>query len=146
MQPPGAADRIAYAAQPDRSAELGNEARYLHQAFFRKDPPAEVVDRYIAANELCLPESSPLMAKLLAHRLDPEAVELALRLRKGPGILTRKIRILFYLLEVRSAYYSFFVGERESRPRAVFGMLYAVIQTAVKALKGAHLVRKYRLV
>jgi hypothetical protein len=126
--------------------ELADEARYLHRAFFRKDPPTEVVDRYIAANTLCFPESSPLMSKLIAHRLDPEAVELALRLRKGPGILTRKIQILFYLLEVRSAYYSFFVGERESRPRAILGMLFSIFQTAMKSLKGVYLVRRHGLV
>jgi hypothetical protein len=128
------------------NAELGNEARYLHRAFFRKDPPADVVDRYIAANTLCFPESSPLMLKIVAARLDAEAVELALRLRKGPTILTRKIQILFYLLEVRSAYYSFFVGEKESRPRAILGILFSVFQTAMKSLKGVYLVRRYGLV
>ena len=126
--------------------ELADEARYLHRAFFRKDTPTEVVDRYIAANTLCFPESSPLMAKIVARRLDAEAVELALRLRKGPSILTKKIQILFYLLEVRSAYYSFFVGERESRPRAILGVLFSVLQTAMKSLKGAYLVRRHGLV
>jgi hypothetical protein len=130
--------------------ELANEARYLHRAFFRKDPPAEVVDRYIAANTLCFPESSPsaskMMSKIVAARLDAEAVELALRLHKGPTILTRKIQILFYLLEVRSEYYSFFVGERESRLRAILGMSFSVFQTAVKSLKGVYLVRRHGLV
>jgi hypothetical protein len=130
--------------------ELADEARYLHRAFFRTDPPPEVVDRYIAANTLCFPESSPLaskmMSKIVARRLDAEAVELALRLRKGPSILTKKIQILFYLLEVRSAYYSFFVGERESRPRAILGMLFSVFQTAMKSLKGVYLVRRHGLV
>jgi hypothetical protein len=130
--------------------ELADEARYLHRAFFRTDPPPEVVDRYIAANTLCFPESSPLaskmMSKIVARRLDAEAVELALRLRKGPSILTKKIQILFYLLEVRSAYYSFFVGERESRPRAILGMLFSVFQTAMKSLKGVYLIRRHGLV
>ena len=126
--------------------ELADEARYLHRAFFREDPPAEVVDRYIAANTLCFPESSSLILTIVACRLDAEAVELALRLRKGPSILTKKIQILFYLLEVRSAYYSFFVGEKESRPRAILGILFSVFQTAMKSLKGVYLVRRYGLV
>ena len=87
-----------------------------------------------------------MMSKIVARRLDAEAVELALRLRKGPSILTKKIQILFYLLEVRSAYYSFFVGERESRPRAILGMLFSVFQTAMKSLKGVYLVRRHGLV
>ena len=131
------------------TTELADEARYLHRAFFRKDPPSEVVDRYIAANTLCFPESSPLaskmMSKIVARRLDAEAVELALRLRKGPSILTKKIQILFYLLEVRSAYCSFFFGEKESRPRAVLGMLYSILQTAARVLKGVYLVRRHSL-
>ena len=125
---------------------LGLEACYLHRAFFGSDPPPEVVERYIAANLICGGESSALTNAIVARGLDAEAIELTLRLRKGPTILTRKIRILFYLLEVRSAYYPFFVGGEESRLRGLFGTLYSVLQTAVKYVKGAYLIRKYGLV
>src|ERR1700733_1674181 len=126
--------------------ELGLEACYLHRAFFGSDSPAEVMERYIAANLICCGESSALTNAIVAHRLDAEAIELTLRLRKGPTILTTKIRILFHLLEVRSAYYPFFVGAEESSPRALFGVLYSVLQTVVKYLKGAYLIRKHGLV
>jgi hypothetical protein len=126
--------------------ELATEARYLHRAFFGGDPPSEVVERYIAANLICRCETDALTAAIVARRLDAEAIELALRIRKGPTILTKKIRILFYLLEVRSAYYPFFVGGGESRVRALSGVLYSVLLTAVKYLKGAYLVRKHGLV
>ena len=126
--------------------ELRVEAVYLHRAFFRSDPPSEVVDRYIAANLICCGESDALTGTIVARGLDAEAIEFALRLRKGPTILTKKIHILFYLVEVRSAYYSFFVGGGESRPRALSGVLYAALLTAVKYVKGAYLVRKHGLV
>jgi hypothetical protein len=126
--------------------ELGLEARYLHRTFFGSDPPAEVVDRYIAANLICCGEPDALTDAVVAHGLDAEAIELTLRLRTGPTTLTNKIRILFYLLEVRSAYYPFFFGDAESLPRAVSGVAYSVLRTAVKYLKGAYLVRKHGLV
>ena len=129
-----------------RVNELGLEARYLHRAFFGSDPPPVVVDRYIAANLICCGEPSGLTDAIVARGLDAEAIELTLRLRKGPTILTKKIRILFYLVEVRSAYYSFFVGGGESLPRALSGVVYSVLQTGVKYLKGAYLIRKYGLV
>src|SRR5580658_7222193 len=101
----------------NQASELALEARYLHRAFFGSDPPSEVVDRYIAANLICCDEPSALTNTIVARGLDAEAIELTLRLRKGPTILTKKIQILFYLVEVRSAYYSFFVGGGESFPR-----------------------------
>lgn len=134
-------------ASPASAAnELRLEARYLHRTFFGSEPPPEVVDRYIAANLICCGEPSPLVSAIVARRLDAEAIELTLRLRKGPTILTRKIQILFYLVEVRSAYYPFFIGEGESLPRALSGMLYSVFRTAVQYLKAAYLIRKYGLV
>lgn len=126
--------------------ELGLEAHYLHRAFFGSEPPPEVVDRYIAANLICCGEPDALTAAVVAHALDAEAIELTLRLRKGPTILTKKIRILFYLLEVRSAYYPFFFGDVESLPRAASGVAYSVLRTVVKYLKGVYLVRKHGLV
>ena len=55
----------------------------------------------------------------MAERLDPEAVEVVLRLSGRDSVLTRKIQILFYLAEVRSAYYPRFVNERAGFWRAV---------------------------
>jgi hypothetical protein len=128
------------------AADLAKEAQYLHLAFFRCDPPPEVTARYIAANELCCPEPDEVTGRMVALGLDVEAVELALRVRRGPTILTKKIRILFYLLEVRSAYYSYFVGDDESLPRAGLGLFSSVVQTALKYLKGAYLIRRHGLI
>ena len=104
------------------------------------------MNRYIAANTLIYPESSLLMERVVSRGLDAEAVELALRLRRGPTVLTRKIQILFYLLEVRSAYHSFFFGGAESRPRAFLGLANAVFKTGMKYVKGAYLLRKHGLI
>ena len=137
----------AMANEPEES--LRAEARYLHSCFFPGDAPPDVVERYVAANmQYCAP-SHGLMETMMARNLDAEAIELTLRSRKSPGILTKKIRILFYLLEVRSEYYSAFFGAaRTDEPwfRVVIGLLYGPLQTGAKYLKGAYLVRKHGLI
>ena len=133
----------------DQAQTLRKEARYLHSCFFPKDLPAEVVDRYVAANMQYCGPSGGLMETIVARNLDAEAIELVLRSRESRGVLTKKIRILFYLLEVRSEYYPAFLGragKNEPRFCAVMGLLYGVLQTAAKYLKGAYLVRKHGLI
>ena len=141
--------RKAGAPLPGQEQSLRNEARYLHSCFFSGDAPPDVVDRYVAANMQYCETSGGLMETIVARNLDAEAIELKLRSRKSPGILTKKIRILFYLLEVRSEYYPAFFGTAENnepRFRAVIGLLSGLLQTAAKYLKGAYLVRKHGLV
>jgi SAM-dependent methyltransferase len=141
--------RKAGAPALDQAQTLRKEVRYLHSCFFPGDAPPDVVDRYVSANmQYCAP-SGGLMETIMARKLDAEAIELTLRSRKSPGILTKKIRILFYFLEVRSEYYPAFfgpAGKDEPRFRAAIGLLYGVLQTAAKYLKGAYLVRKHGLI
>ena len=146
---------------------LAREAEYLHGQFFRCTIPDLVVQRYVAANRVCFPEISPAEARLLEtvvnRRLDAEAVELALRLKRGKGVLTRKIQVLFYLVEVRSAYRGYFVhggaivpvrSQLRSEPRALasgrrkawVGLLGSLTSTVWKALKGYYLIWRHALV
>jgi SAM-dependent methyltransferase len=137
----------APALEPERS--LRNEARYLHSCFFAHDAPAEVVDRYVAANMLYCAAPGKLTNTIVAQRLDAEAIELVLRSRGRCDILTKKLQILFYLVEVRSENYPAFfgpAGKDEPWFRATGGLLYGLLQTAAKYLKGAYLVRKHGLI
>jgi hypothetical protein len=127
----------------DSVPDLAAEARYLHGIFFRRELPPDVVARYVEANLLICPGSHALMRSVMAAHLDAEAVELALRFRAGPTILTKKIRILFYLLEPRADYYPYFFAEGESLPRAVLGLAGSVLRTGVKAVKGVYLIRRH---
>src|ERR1035441_10472022 len=98
----------------DRTA-LESEARHFHALFFHGPLPGPVVERYVAANHLCFPVPDPkarrMVETIVTRRLDAEAIELALRLRKGSRVLTRKIQVLFYLVEVRSEYYAYFINQ-----------------------------------
>jgi hypothetical protein len=87
-----------------------------------------------------------MVETIVAHRLDAEAVELAMRLRHGSDVLTRKIQILFFLVEVRSAYYGYFVNQTPGLWRAVIRLFASSVQTAWKGCKGCYLVWRYGFV
>ena len=133
----------------DRKA-LESEARHFHALFFRRPLPDPVVERYVAANHLCFPVLDPkarqMVETLVTRRLDAEAIEFALRLRKGSRVLTRKIQILFYLVEVRSEYYGYFINQVPGWWSAVLRLLGAVVRTGWKCAKGLYLVWRYDFV
>lgn len=130
----------------DRTA-LESEARHFHALFFRRPLPGPVAERYVAANHICFPALDPkareMVETIVTRRLDAEAIELALRLRKGNCVLARKIQILFYLVEVRSEYYAYFVNQAPGWWRAVMRLLGAVVRTGWKCGKGLYLVWRY---
>ena len=135
---------------PEQGLALAREARYFHSLFFPGDVPDEVVDRYVAANEVCFGElddrSLRLVERVVSARLDAEAVELVLRWGKRNDILTKKIQILFYLLEVRAQYYPYFVNERASFFRAWGALLLSALKTLRQLVKGKYLIWKHNLV
>jgi hypothetical protein len=87
-----------------------------------------------------------MVQTIVARRLDAEAIELALRVRKGSRVLTRKIQILFYLVEVRSEYYAYFINQVPGWWRAVLRLFGAVVRTGWKCAKGLYLVWRYDFV
>lgn len=123
-----------------------DEARYLYASLFAgRSLPHDVAARYAAATALCIPGASPLMMTLAARRLDAEAVEIALRRRQRSAEMTRRIQILFYLLEARSAWYPFFADAGKGTARAIPVLAWAVLRSAWKKVKGEFLVRRYAL-
>lgn len=134
---------------PARTREdgLAAEARAFHRAFFPGEPPQEVVRRYIEANlRFETEEADRAVAAVVRAGLDVEAVEFWLRLRGRNPALTRKIQVLFYLLEPRSRYYPWFVGGAEGRAKAVRGLIGAALRSVWKGAKGAWLVRRHGIV
>lgn len=127
---------------------LAAEADALHRSFFAGPAPPEVTRRFVAANRLCFGDADPdpVVATIVARRLDAEGIEFALRRRVPGSPLSRKIQILFYLLEVRQEYSRQFLGEREHRLAAGAALLSALGKTIWKFVKGEYLVRRYRLV
>lgn len=129
---------------------LARQARRFHAAFFAAPAPEDLVRQYTAASRACFPEIEPAAAgqleRIVASGWDVEAIELALRSRGGGALLTRKIQILFYLAECRSAYLGVFLSREGGRARAAWGIARAVLRTAVKFIQGRFLVWKHDLV
>ena len=128
---------------------LASQARYFHQAFFKGELDQEVIDRYIAANRHCFPDidarSKRLADRVVSERLDVEAVEFVLRRTRHNTIVTKKLNILFYLVEVRSRYFSLFVNEEKRRLRALVSLGLSAAAAVYKLAKGKYLLRKHGL-
>lgn len=126
---------------------LEREVRHLHARFFEGTIAPEVVERYVDAHRRYLPDPDDrarrVMEAILDAQLDPEAVELALRMHRRERFLTRKIQILFYLVEVRSEYYGYFVNSESGRAAAWSSVLKGVVITGFKFIKGTCLVWKH---
>jgi hypothetical protein len=130
----------------DVAPSLAEEARHLHSCLFRRPLDAVVIARYEAALQEMGAADSPLVAKVVAQRLDAEAVEFALR-RRGLGReLARRMQVLCYLVEVRPEYFSKFINLDRSRGRAWAALLWATLVSGWKLLKGEYLVRRHGLV
>jgi len=106
------------------------------------------VDRYVEACNRVLGEEqsdcSAVMKTIMENRLDPEALEIALRL-KGQRLLTRKIQILFFLVEVRQEYYPYFFNTASHRGRGIWLLLKSLIMSGFKLLKGRLAARMHGL-
>jgi hypothetical protein len=126
---------------------LSDEARYLHSCFFSQALDPSVIARYEAAHRRIFPDeaASPLVTRIVEKKLDAEAIEYALRQRPEGRVLSRKIQILFYLVEVRSSYLSEFVNTEPRKAKAIIEIIGAAIGSAWKLIKGKYLVRRYGL-
>ena len=137
-------------ADPEaRVTTLQEEVRDFHDVFFARALDQSVIDRYVAAHQHCLPgvdaRTLATIDTIVSSALDVEAIELVFRLRRRDNVLTRKIQILFYLVEVRAQYYGDFLGEPRNRGQALRRLLRAGISTAFKFLKGRYLIWKFDL-
>lgn len=126
---------------------LEEEARFLLGSLFPHRVDRVIVDRYVDAHRQLFAgqSSSPLITRIVSHRLDAEAIEYALRRREAGRELTRKLQILSYLAEVRAAYQDEFVNLKTRRARAIAALAAAALRSGWKRLKGEVLVRRHGL-
>ncbi len=134
--------------QEDKELEL--EARCFHDHLFREKLHQEIIVRYTAANRAYVPhvdsQTASMMAKIVSHGLDVEAIEYVLRLKKKDNVLTKKVQILFFLVEVRSQYFDYFFNRKKARLKAAGGIVFSVTMTIYKFIKGKYLIWRYDLV
>lgn len=126
------------------SETLRAEVAYFHRRLFGAPVPQAVSDQYVLAHSHVNPEAGAPrvnVSAIVERDLDVEAIEWYLRLRLGPNPLTRKLQILFYLVEVRPAYYRLFAETRPSWFKALARLAGALFSSAVKWLIGFFQVR-----
>jgi hypothetical protein len=132
-------------------SSLAREAAVFHRAFFGEAADEVTMQRYEAANQRYLSDNTrreaAAVARVVARHLDVEAVELALRLRNHNNLLSKKVRILFYLAEVRARYVPFFVNyDRRSLGGTVLSLGASLLVTGWKLARGNYLVWRHALV
>ena len=130
--------------------ELSREAEVFHQVIFGRPAPQDIREAFVSANKLLLTNVSnmtPVRIDVILQRsLDVEAIEFALRRRDPQNLLTKKLLILCYLTEPRSAYFSAFVNEEHQPVKAFIKLSFATFRSVYKLLKGHLLIRIYDVV
>lgn len=106
---------------------LEAEGAFLFEQLFHFAPGPRLAERYRLAHEQAgLADSRAdrqLLERLLALRLDVEALEFVLRRRDRRNALTRKLLILYYLAECEPASLPLFQGaERRESPWRLLGL------------------------
>jgi hypothetical protein len=133
-----------------KNTDLEKEVIYFHDQFFTEVLHNTVIERYVAANMLCLPDvnanTASMIENIIYNKLDVEAIEYAFRIKQRNNDLTKKIQILFYLVEVRASYFPYFFNCRSARLLAVKSILFVTIRTVYKYLKGNYLIWRFKLV
>ena len=133
----------AHTSAPD----LRTEARALHQALFRSEPPAQIVDRYVAAHAAglgaCTPAEADWLKRLLQSGADLSALELVLRRRNRKHVLVRKLHILTYITEGSAGYSREFLNQKPQRARAFIELFSALLRTSWKIVYGQYLLRRF---
>ena len=108
---------------------------------------ATILKRYRDVHRLLFPDeaTTPLVARIVADRLDAEAIEYALRRRGAGAELTRKLQIISYFAETRRAYEDEFVNRSSRRAVAIVLLSAAAVRSTWKLLKGIALVWRHGL-
>jgi hypothetical protein len=127
--------------------DLEEEARFLLVSLFPKPADSAIVERYVAAHRQLFADrvTSPLVTRIIAQRLDAEAIEYALRRRKTGQDLTRKLQILMYLAEVTPGYYLDFFNPKARHTCAIVSLALSGLMSSWKLVKGELLIRRHGL-
>jgi hypothetical protein len=133
---------------PSPAPSLERECALLCRQIFGIAPPEGCVEAYQKANERVF-EAVPAEARAAAQIAeavrrgwDLEAMELAQRLRDKAGPLTKKVNILFYLVEARPQSFPHFVNVQATPWRGWARLIGETLRSVYKLLKGWWLWRR----
>jgi hypothetical protein len=126
-----------------------NDAEKIYSALFGKKIPDNIhrhfnnISKEIESN---FPHDEVVKYYELVGKInDLEALEVAARhLRKIP-VLTEKFKIMVYLGEAIPDNYHIFINESTARFRGYAEMIFSIMRTIIKMMKGLIIISAYRL-
>jgi phytoene dehydrogenase-like protein len=127
---------------------LDRECALLCRGIFGVEPPPGCAEAYRGAHAVVFAEApieaqaAARIAEAVRRGWDLEALELALRLRDKDNALTKKLNILFYLMEARPEAFAAFVNLRPSPVRAWLRLSGETLRSVYKLFKGWILLRR----
>lgn len=122
------------------------EARAIYHAIFAGNIPPLVLERYLVASVRL--DATFGAAELSDCRRavtvcpDLEALEIAERYSRGPGLLSRKFRLMVYLAETQPENHSVFVNDRSSLLAGLLRSGLGFFRTLYKAARGLWLTQR----
>ncbi len=125
---------------------LEKECGWLCQEVFGFKPDASIVRAYQEAHRIVFTDAEislwqTRLARAVEKYYDLEAVEYAWRVRDKNNPLSKKMQILFYLVETDRRYFHLFVNRRKSWFKACLVMAYQGVRSAYKVTKGTMLLK-----
>jgi hypothetical protein len=124
--------------------ELDRECALLCRQIFGVEPPPGCAEAYRQAHAVVFASVPPEagLAEAVRGAWDLEALEFAWRLRDKDNALSKKVNILFYVMEARPEGFSAFVNSGPAPLRAWAKLSYETLRSAYKLLKGGILLRR----
>jgi len=134
----------------EQLSTLEQETAHFFRVLFCGEAPQIVKARYRDAHRYMFNESPQqelqTVGRVVENRLDAEAVEVFLRRKGRPHILTMKMQLLIYLAELYPSYYHLFMNETSSRWLAALTIMGSLVRWPYSFIKGAYLTWRYQLV
>jgi hypothetical protein len=129
------------------NSTVESEASYLFNCMFPGRISGTTLKRYaLAYREVFAGQDTneAEMGVIIEKALDAESIEIALRLIHKKRYLTKRLQILFSLVEAENRHFEllFNTGNKKG---VIVGLVLSVISSAMKTVKGLYLVRRYRL-
>jgi hypothetical protein len=134
---------IAIFTPMQEGIELYLECEYLCRSVYGLHPDIKTVQTYLQANHIIFSKRQPsLQERFVIHqcikrKLDAEAVEFFMRIKRPKNSLSQKVHIISYLLETNPEYYSVYINEKRTPVHAWASLIFYIARSIVKFVKGS---------
>ncbi|MDZ4726973.1 MAG: hypothetical protein SH817_12505 [Leptospira sp.] len=130
---------------------LSKEANFLLKELFSIEDNESLANLYVQAHEFILKNpgieiKDVDIQKIIQKKINPEAVEFAMRIKFRDNLLTKKIQILTYIIESRKEYNGLF---NNFNNRFFFGfalLIFMTMRSIFLYFTGRYLISRHHLI